>query len=832
MKTIKYILFAFLATFTLAGCSDDLTYVGGENEDPDCYGVYFPTQEQAGDIELDPADPMKITFTARRAKSEGAITVPVDVSGTDDVFTASALQFADGQEESTFTISFESAAIGKTYECSVVVTDPGYVSIYGERAAGFDFSITRVKWNDVDADKTITYQGQPYKGYEWYTDDVVTALFNLPGDRTYPVKVQVRDDSVDPDYPNGPNGLAGIYRMVEPYGALYPFNEPGDYTPGVNIIINAEDPQKVYIDDQLMGADWGYGAMSIWSQASYYLQRPSQGKPDAFYGKIEAGAITFPEKALFFSMANQNDGALYYANTNGAFRLVVCQDQEVDYSLVLSAGEPSRGVVKIKATLGVDVTKVKYAFFEGSLTASMAAEGSANIESGDVVSKEITAAGTIEAQLEKTGMYTIVANIYDKAGKLYAHKYLTFGYAKDNADVPVTLTVGSIVSDKHKPQGATAENSVELYLYGEGITKAKWFLTRSSNFEGIPPEYWAGDMAGTYGIAFTDAQLAEINGKGFSGVIDGLNPGVDYTIAVWAYNDYLSDAFVTEFKTAGTHDPLQYFGWNEYDVGWIYQKSMILKTWNLWAVDGMDENATGRTKFGQLTISENTVDDEPGYDYVDVSGLSLGESESDAIKMEFYNNFLLVLKGQQVYEKGGNKIGYYVMSDKGNLYKDNDGLMVGGFIDEGYMAFITNASATGTINCNGIALRAFSDEVYGTPVGWVAILSELMLEDPAKAQPQSQPKVATQKQKQLEQLAAALATPANYVELRGRERAHALIDEIVEVKSQPRSLSTSLRRVEMPAMKAVDLKSTFTPGIASDQVVDRKMKTKGAAFVK
>ena len=55
MKTIKYILYALTATFVLASCSDDIKYTPGEGEDTDCYGVYFPSQENAGDQELDPA---------------------------------------------------------------------------------------------------------------------------------------------------------------------------------------------------------------------------------------------------------------------------------------------------------------------------------------------------------------------------------------------------------------------------------------------------------------------------------------------------------------------------------------------------------------------------------------------------------------------------------------------------------------------------------------------------------------------------------------------------------------------------------------------------------
>ena len=90
MKTIKYLLFAFIAPFVLAGCSDDIKYTPGEGEDPDCYGVYFPSQEYATDNERDPAEPTTLPFTAKRKNYKDAITVPVEVTGTQDgIFTVS-----------------------------------------------------------------------------------------------------------------------------------------------------------------------------------------------------------------------------------------------------------------------------------------------------------------------------------------------------------------------------------------------------------------------------------------------------------------------------------------------------------------------------------------------------------------------------------------------------------------------------------------------------------------------------------------------------------------------------------------------------------------------
>ena len=150
MKAIKYFLYALIATFVFAGCSDDPTYTRGESEADGCYGVYFPSQDNAADLELDPADPTVLTFTAMRTNDADAITVPVTVTGSEDaIFSASEISFDDGATETTFQVSFPDAEIGTTYSCNIQIEDKKYAFIYGEKASGVSFSVTRVKWNLV-----------------------------------------------------------------------------------------------------------------------------------------------------------------------------------------------------------------------------------------------------------------------------------------------------------------------------------------------------------------------------------------------------------------------------------------------------------------------------------------------------------------------------------------------------------------------------------------------------------------------------------------------------------------------------------------------------------
>ena len=88
MKTIrifKYILVTFIAG-AFVSCVEENLYEGGVPDLEDCYGVYFPSQKNIADNEFEPIEEgsdatYTKTFTVKRLKSEGEITVPVTVTG-------------------------------------------------------------------------------------------------------------------------------------------------------------------------------------------------------------------------------------------------------------------------------------------------------------------------------------------------------------------------------------------------------------------------------------------------------------------------------------------------------------------------------------------------------------------------------------------------------------------------------------------------------------------------------------------------------------------------------------------------------------------------------
>lgn len=819
MKNLKYLFFSLLATVAFAACQDDET-ASPEVDVENCYDVYFPEQDNADDLTLDPAAPTSLEFTVMRNNDKDAITVPVEILASEEgVFTASEVVFAEGQTETTFTVNFPEAALGTTYDCTVRVTDPQYVSLYSDKPAFVSFSVLRAKWVPVDPDRVITYDDgdgeKTYTGYEWFSDDVTTALFDSFD--TWPVKVEVREDTIDENYPDGPNGLGGLYRMI------------GPYSDDANIEIDARNPKQVFIRQQLMGVNHNtYGQFYISSLAYYYMMHPDAGDPDTYYGKIEHGAIVFPKDALLFGMEKYNNGGLYTANNDSAFRLEICAAQVVDYSLVLTAGEPADGEIQIKAKFGTDVAKVKYAFYEGSISVAQLSEYSKALDA-DAEAKELNAEGVVTAQFETTGVYSMLANIYDKENKLQGTETVSFGYIAADDEKPVVLTCGINITDRYAPQGNTSEDSAEIYIYGKDIVSGSYALVESEKLKAVK------DLDGYLsenGKEFTAAQLEAINGDGFAGVIGNLIGGTEYTLVVKAFNGYVSDYRTATATTNGTPHPLK----RTYTITDLSEigggKSELFKTWNLWAVDYFDKNKnTKRQKFGQATFSENTEDDvddgEDSVDAINVKGMSFGESETDdTVVWEYYDGVFYSL-GNQLIGTATNQgstlylMPTYIEVSSGSGTTGNYA-MIGGSVADGYMALVSNNK---NYNLNGMLFIAYSDAEATNKLGNWAFFYDIMFEDPAVADSKTEAAaVAAHKATThaFRQLAIDVTTPNNFVELRGRERMRALIDEMHTGKCTARNVAERIVSVEMPALEKVDAKVTFKAGL-SKQSFDRTM---------
>jgi len=270
------------------------------------YGnIYFPSSSYS--VELEPTEPTTYSVALYRSDSTSAVTVPITLEGDNDVIASTDAVFAANQAKTTIDLSFPNAEVGKTYSVRISAQNSTYLT-------PCTFAVSRVKWNDVGF--YYDESGNKVEGYCNYTDDLLTTFYGIEN-TTHPIKVQERADK------------KGYFRLFNAYGEGYAYNDPGDWDTSQDyyIFIDATDPTKVYIPSRcVQGMNWAYGDFIIYSMAGYYIENPSKGTPDAYYGTYANGKITFPTGALLFGMAGYNEGGLYASNNNGAFKLVIDPD--------------------------------------------------------------------------------------------------------------------------------------------------------------------------------------------------------------------------------------------------------------------------------------------------------------------------------------------------------------------------------------------------------------------------------------------------------------------------------------------------------------------------
>ncbi len=175
---------------------------------------------------------------------------------------------------------------------------------------------------EVSGLEKITYDPSPWVslGMCQYTEDFIADYYYIrdPGDIVITYEVEIQENSEQP----------GLFRLVNPYGEPYPYNEPGWYddTKNYYLEVNACDPDGVYIREQDTGCNWGDGDFVVYSWAAWCMDELgyslSRTKQTGYCGTYKDGVITFPERALLLNTA-YDPYTYYYANGYGAFKIVM-----------------------------------------------------------------------------------------------------------------------------------------------------------------------------------------------------------------------------------------------------------------------------------------------------------------------------------------------------------------------------------------------------------------------------------------------------------------------------------------------------------------------------
>ena len=238
--------------------------------------------------------------------------------GTDLTSCALAVVADDEDTDATVAGMLDGSIDCLTLTESTSVTIPLAKSgTYKAVAATFDENATMLDVYTMEFEFTVDNGDDNWisLGMATYTEDCVTTFFNV---ENVSYQVEVRENTNQP----------GLYRIINPYGAAYPYNAEGDYDTSKEyfIEIDATDPEGVYIPGIYgTGMNWGYGEFSITSMAYYYMA--AQGatfeevKDGGYCGILADNVITFPAKSLLISLSEYNGGNFYTSNNNGAFRL-------------------------------------------------------------------------------------------------------------------------------------------------------------------------------------------------------------------------------------------------------------------------------------------------------------------------------------------------------------------------------------------------------------------------------------------------------------------------------------------------------------------------------
>ena len=687
----------------MTSCVEEMTAQLGDPDNKDCYGIYFPSQKGLGDIHVGPNDPKTITLSVRRTNTRGSVTVPVVIESEEPgIFSVSELTFEEDAPVAELQVYFPNIKLGVKYDCTIKVRGDEYVSSYSNNATHMSFSVTCVKWNKlVGANGETTGKWRDGVFAEWFS----VAQPNLEQD----VVIEERDD------------LPGYYRIFDVYNSTYMSNMFGMNASGVCLeqhytYIDATDPEKVWIPTFktgiVMSAD--YGEMSI---ASYVADNKEfDPSISSIYGTMKDGVISFPANSLQLHLAVLG---WYPSNSFGLHRVILPGYRALDDSMSLSVGITDEyGKIPVKVNFGADVKVVKLYTEKGELAGSVIASYAEQIAAGNkqTTHSDLTEKQTVNLMFEETGDYTLIAVGIDANGKLINYVYETFGYKRNQDEMPVDINFGLISSDKYYPDGMTAENSLELYINGKDIKRLHVGLYEKDEFYSNEESYWRAVESSQ----LTEDYLAQVNGSGLSLVQSGLVPGTEYVLAIKAYNGYTEMTDVCMASTGGEWDyRLASYGANDQDADVvlnIVDRSAYYGTYNYYAM----EATSSRYCLGEVTIEESSTV-YSGVPCVKVSGLfpflrkTYGVKD-DSMDFYYYGGYIwnydlrleyFLFEGMYVFTEA------MLYANNGSAYGGQGGL---------YASFVRKSGKQGAQQCIAIMDSGMALEAMGVTFSGFALL--------------------------------------------------------------------------------------------------------------
>lgn len=393
-KIFKYSLMLLTAGLVLTSCGD--TYEYSPAAAPAGAQVYF-SNEGASTIELSKSQ-SSFNVTVLRANTQGDIDVPVTATMPDgSIYNVPAtVHFADGESSANLVITYNPDQLnyGDYTDISLQIGDESYTTPYGVSTYAFKAGATA--WVSM--------------GNGLMRDDLFTSWYNIDN-MTY--EVEIEKNVVE----------EGLYRVVNPYGATYPYNDPGDWDASQNyyMVIDATDPDYVWIPQFHTGTDWGKGEMWFLSFVQYYLDRGAslaalKSQNPEYFGTFEDGIFSFP--GVQSMLAGRGEEGYWYSNPNGLLAVALpgarFSDYTIEYEYVGRFIDTDKQYyVEGVPTLGEDVITAKAALvteetYEAVREQMIAGEAGIDIANGEA----------FRLPFDETGTYYVLILAFNEEGEV------------------------------------------------------------------------------------------------------------------------------------------------------------------------------------------------------------------------------------------------------------------------------------------------------------------------------------------------------------------------------------------------------------------------------
>ena len=268
--------------------------------------VYFQIQPEQ-EIALGDND-SQFSFNVYRDNKGAQATQDLSWSGETTGFNVpSSVTFESGSDVAKAVVTFDINNIQGNHAYDMTVSIPGTEDSAFTQSA-IQFNVLYTTWIDL--------------GYCQYTDYFVGPIY---GAAPITYEVQILEHPVN----------KGLYRLVNPYGEPFPYNDPGDWDPSVDsfLYVNAMNAQQVYICDEKGAAaicetvtNWGDGNFILTTLGAYYIMNGNSVgavQNAGYLGYVEDGVIYLPSNSALSGETGYNDGALYQMSFAGPAEWIV-----------------------------------------------------------------------------------------------------------------------------------------------------------------------------------------------------------------------------------------------------------------------------------------------------------------------------------------------------------------------------------------------------------------------------------------------------------------------------------------------------------------------------